>query len=146
MGITLIDEADHDHSLNESWWSWRPTAELVWSSGIVHAERMQLIRTTGMIFPGAKPDPHRYDVPDEITAEEAQALGNWLKTTILPRLSPGELVFRDLTTSSGQTLTDKLEAVDGEIGPEEKEMYNTDRERLEAFAEFCSASQGFLVL
>jgi hypothetical protein len=146
LGITLIDKADRDHSFSESWWGWRPTAELVWSSGIINAERMHLIRTAGMVFPGIKPDPHRYDVPDEITAEEAQALGYWLKTTILPRLSPNELVFRDLTTSLGQTLVSSAEAVEGDIGPEEKEMYKTDREELEAFTEFCLASHGFLVL
>lgn len=146
MGATLIDKVDRDHSLSASWWGWRPIAELIYSSGIVDPERMHLIRTAGMIFPGIKPDPHRYDVPDEITAEEAQALGNWLRTAILPRLSPGEFVFRDGTTSLGQALTSVGGTVEGDIGPEEKEMYKTDREDLDAFAEFCLASQGFLVL
>ena len=126
MGVILTDLTREDRSVDCNWWHWRPTIELLRSSGLIDAERLELMGYNGCA---------------EVSETEARAVADFLEERVLSAIHPGERVLLD------GTVTDVPD--DGTFYREPSEQfknYGAGEEWLRQFAAFCRECHGFYVL
>lgn len=125
MGFELVDLGDPTHSVEVNAWNWRPTLEILRALGMLTPDRLEILGFNG----GA-----------EVTAAEASAIAQRLRTEVLPNLQPQGRVLYDLTITAAPDDGTFHRAPDTQW-----QNYSASAEWLATFAEFCATCQGFAV-
>lgn len=86
MALTLVDLADERHELDVNRWTWRPMLELLARSGILDAERLEMMAYNGTGV--------------AVNADEARHLAAWVRLHVVPQLPPGTRLLADGSTAS----------------------------------------------
>ena len=126
MSFTLIDLGSEKFEFRANVWNWKPAVEIIKSFDIVDEGKLRQMNynATGATF----------------SLEEAQTIGERIRSEILPKLEPNKRIFADLT------ITDAPD--DGTLYKDEDEQwknYSANYNWLKDFSEFCLNSKGFQV-
>jgi hypothetical protein len=125
MGVSLDDLGHARHSLDCNGWNWRPTIEILRSTGLFDQDRL---------------DHMGYNAGAEVSQEEARAIADFLDRNVLPSLSEGERILLDGSVTGapddGTFYRDPAEAF---------KNYAVEAEWLRKFSAFCRECFGFRV-
>jgi hypothetical protein len=126
MSFTLHDLGSENYEFNANVWTWKAALEIVKSLDILSEGK---IRQMGYNATGMKVD-----------IDDAHAIGEAIRNSILPKLSPDGRMFADLRiTNEPDDMT--LHRDDDE----QWKNYSVTREWLDDFSQFCTRSKGFQI-
>lgn len=126
MSFTLHDLGSENFEFNANVWSWKAALEIIKSLDILSEGK---IRQMGYNATGVK-----------IDVDEAHAIGETIRSTILPKLSENARMLADLRiTNEPDDMT--LHRDDDE----QWKNFSVTREWLSEFSEFCLRSKGFQI-
>ena len=126
MSFTLMDSGAEGFEFRANVWNWKTVLEIIKSFDIISEANLRQINynATGV----------------KIEKEEAHAIGERIRSELLPKLEPNKRIFSDLS------ITD---------APDDGTLYHDDDEKwknfsasydwLKEFSEFCLKSKGFQV-
>ncbi len=126
MSFTLHDMSSEGFEFTANVWNWKAALEVIKSLDVVSEG---LVRQMGYNAMGVKVD-----------AEDAHAIGERLRETILPKLEPNKRIYADLS------ITDAPD--DMTLHRDEDEQwknYSVSYEWVKDFSDFCLRSKGFQI-
>jgi hypothetical protein len=126
MSFTLHDLGSENFEFTANVWNWKAALEIIKSLDIVSEGK---IRQMSYNATGVKVD-----------VDDARAIGEAIRTTILPKIAEDARMFADLRiTNEPDDMT--LHRDDDE----QWKNYSVTREWLKEFSEFCLRSKGFQI-
>ena len=126
MSFTLHDLGSENFEFTANVWSWKAGLEIVKSLDIMSEGK---IRQMGYNATGMKVD-----------ADDAHAIGEAIRNSVLPKLSENGRMFADLR------ITDEPDDMTLHRDDDEQwKNYSVTREWLADFADFCVRSKGFQI-
>ena len=126
MSFTLLDLGSENYEFSSNVWHWKAALEIIKSLDIVSEGK---IRQMSYNATGVKVD-----------VGDAHAIGEAIKNTILPKLSPDGRMFADLRITNEPDDMTLFRDDD-----EQWKNYSVTREWLADFSEFCLRSKGFQI-
>lgn len=128
MSFILVPQKGEDLVVNA--WNWRPTLELLFTSGVITEAEHELLGCQGC---GAT-------VNEENARRMADAVTRKLET-----MNPGQRMLADLSVSSQAKQRAVFYPVNNDKEVDTNELYSTTFEWLHTFVRFCERSGGFSV-
>lgn len=126
MSFTLHDLGSENFEFTANVWNWKAALEIIKSLDIVSEGK---IRQMGYNGTGVK-----------MEVDDAHAIGEAIRNSILPKLSPEGRMFADLR------ITDEPDDMTLHRDDDEQwKNYSVTRVFLEEFSEFCLRSKGFQI-
>ena len=126
MSFTLHDLGSENFEFNANVWTWKAALEIIKSLDIVSEGK---IRQMSYNATGAKVD-----------VDDAHAIGDAIRKSILPKLSPEARMFADLR------ITDEPDDMTLHRDDDDQwKNYSVTRDWLIEFSEFCLRSKGFQI-
>jgi hypothetical protein len=126
MSYTLHDIGSENFQFSANVWNWKAALEIIKSLDIISEST---IRQMGYSATGLK-----------VTVDDAHAIGDAIRRSILPKLSENGRMFADLR------ITDEPDDMTLHRDDDEQwKNYSVTREWLAEFADFCTRSKGFQV-
>lgn len=126
MSFTIIDLENPASEFTASVWNWTTAVEVIRSLDVVDDfTTREMLRTASGV---------------KVEEEHARAIGEKIKSELLPKLAPNKRIFSNLQ------ITDSPD--DGTFyghGDEYWKNYSASHRWLEGFAEFCISTKGFQV-
>jgi hypothetical protein len=126
MSFTLLDNSSENFEFNSNVWNWKAALDLIKGLDILSEG---LIRQMGYNAMGVT-----------VGVEDAHAIGEAVRSKILPKLAEGKRIFADGTVTD--TPDDMTLHRDGD---EQWKNYSVSYEWLKDFSDFCLRSKGFKV-
>ena len=126
MSFTLHDLGPENYEFNANVWSWKATLEVIKSLDIISEGT---VRQMGYNATGVKVD-----------VNDAHAIGEKIRDSILPKLAPDKRIFADLTITEAPD--------DMQLHRDDSDQwknYSATYESLKEFSEFCLKSNGFQI-
>ena len=126
MSFTLLDLGSENYEFSSNVWNWKAALEIIKSLDIVSEGK---IRQMGYNATGMK-----------VEVDDAHAIGEAIKHSILPKLSSDGRMFADLRITNEPDDMTLFRDDD-----EQWKNYSVTREWLADFSEFCLRSKGFQI-
>ena len=126
MSFTLLDLGSENYEFSSNVWNWKAALEIIKSLDIVSDGK---IRQMGYNATGMK-----------VEIDDAHAIGEAIKHSILPKLASDGRMFADLRITNEPDDMTLFRDDD-----EQWKNYSVTREWLADFAEFCLRSKGFQI-
>jgi hypothetical protein len=126
MSFTLHDTGSENFQFSANVWNWKAALEIVKSLDLMSESK---VRQMGYNATGMK-----------VSVEDAHAIGEAIRNSILPKLPENGRMFADLR------ITDEPDDMTLHRDDDEQwKNYSVTREWLAEFADFCLRSKGFQV-
>jgi hypothetical protein len=126
MSFTLHDLGSENFEFNANVWNWKAALEIIKSLDIVSEGKIRQMAYNGT---GVKVD-----------ADDAHAIGEAIRNSILPKLSSQARMFADLR------ITDEPDDMTLHRDDDEQwKNFSVTRDWLSEFSEFCLKSKGFQI-
>jgi len=126
MSFTLHDIGSENFQFSSNVWHWKAALEIIKSLDLMSESK---VRQMGYNATGMK-----------VSVDDAHAIGEAIRNSILPKLSENARMFADLR------ITDEPDDMTLHRDDDEQwKNYSVTREWLAEFADFCLRSKGFQV-
>ena len=126
MSFSLHDLGSENFEFNANVWNWKAALEIIKSLDIVSEGKIRQMSYNGT---GVKVD-----------IDDAHAIGEAIRNSVLPKLSPEARMFADLR------ITDEPDDMTLHRDDDEQwKNYSVTRDWLNEFSEFCIRSKGFQI-
>jgi hypothetical protein len=126
MSYTLTDLSSENFEFTANVWNWKAALEIIKSLDIISegTVRQMNYNATGI----------------KVGLDDAHAIGEKIRDTVLPRLAPNKRMYADLS------ITDKPDDMTLHRDDDEQwKNYSVSYDWLRDFSEFCLNSKGFQV-
>lgn len=126
MSFSLHDLGSENFEFNANVWNWKAALEIIKSLDIVSEGKIRQMSYNGT---GVK-----------VEVDDAHAIGEAIRNSVLPKLSPEARMFADLR------ITDEPDDMTLHRDDDEQwKNYSVTRDWLNEFSEFCIRSKGFQI-
>ena len=126
MSFSLHDLGSEHFEFNANVWNWKAALEIIKSLDIVSEGKIRQMAYNGT---GVK-----------VEIDDAHAIGEAIRNSVLPKLSPEARMFADLR------ITDEPDDMTLHRDDDEQwKNYSVTRDWLSEFSEFCIRSKGFQI-